>query len=96
MTPLTDQLRAAVALPDIAIKDGHDQLLICLGEEQEHARLQPLLEKLIACVDALEAIIEESNKAKANGCVITNNCVRGIGDKALIALRAEVSNGAGT
>lgn len=52
MSDLTDALRARVALPDIAIKDGHDHILLCQGEEQENARLAPLLSSLIAVVEA--------------------------------------------
>lgn len=51
---LRDQILKAAALPDIAIIAGADHLLICQGEEQENARLTPLLSALADCVGALE------------------------------------------
>lgn len=58
MTDLIKALRARVALPDIAIKDGHDHILLCQGEEQENARLAPLLSSLIAVVEAADRLME--------------------------------------
>lgn len=55
---LIKALRAQIALPDIAIKDGHDHMLICQGEEQEQARLAPILEHLIAVVEAAEQDVQ--------------------------------------
>lgn len=41
---------------------------------------------LILCAKALELIVIESDRAKANGCVVTNKFVHGLADRPLSKL----------
>lgn len=56
------------------------------GAASEHARTSEIREALIDCVETLVAIREESAKAKVNGCVITEKCVRELSNEALARL----------
>lgn len=74
MTDLPSRLKRLVELPAIEIEDPFAKD-IYKGEEQENARLKPLLEKLIQCVAAASQIQDEIERSKRDciGCANGND-----------------------
>ncbi len=66
MSDLRDSIAKLCELPDVVpSRDQHSQS-VAIGEEQENARLKPVLMALLDCVDALE-FYADALKAKNAG-----------------------------
>lgn len=80
MTTLREKVLKAAANPHSPVSKDCGSCLV-------YARLTPLIEAL---AETIQEIIDESDKAKLSGCVITNKCVREIVDAKLEALLKDV------